>query len=178
MEKSFWVIFRSFWGYFRSFWAISGNFRSILTQKRHSNPFSRLFQKTTCYAASSKSLVDRTLATALAMHGAPKTAEFKSFKNKVDLAKSLVKSSDMYDWSRFENDAGVNAVALAVDTIVAVARLTQEKLQELLKKMVKSENFVKNLVFDPENVNNSAFRHNHVKKSVFRPINVKIACFR
>ena len=68
------------------------------------------------------------------MHGAPKTAEFKSFKNKVDLAKSLVKSSDMYDWSRFENDAGVNAVALAVDTIVAVARLTQEKLQELLKK--------------------------------------------
>ena len=80
------------------------------------------------YAASEKSLLDRTLATALGMQG--DKAGFQKFKNDVDLAKSLVKSSDMYDWSRFENEAGTNAVAIAVDTIVAVARMTQEKLQK------------------------------------------------
>jgi hypothetical protein len=106
------------------------------------------------YAASSKSLVDRTLATALAMHGAPKTAEFKSFKNKVDLAKSLVKSSDMYDWSRFENDAGVNAVALAVDTIVAVARLTQEKLLSSDEILYLANSF---LLSDPQTTQDTAY---------------------
>jgi len=104
------------------------------------------------YAASSKSLVDRTLATALALHG-PK-AEFKSFKNKVDLAKSLVKSSDMYDWSRFENDAGVNAVAIAVDTIVQVARLTQEKLLSSDEILYLANSF---LLSDPQTTQDTSY---------------------
>jgi hypothetical protein len=104
------------------------------------------------YTASSKSLVDRTLATALALHG-PK-AEFKSFKNKVDLAKSLVKSSDMYDWSRFENDAGVNAVAIAVDTIVQVARLTQEKLLSSDEILYLANSF---LLSDPQTTQDTSY---------------------
>ena len=90
----------------------------------------------TLHDASDKSLVDRALATALAVSGNQKSAAFDQFKKKVDLAKSLVKSSEIHDWSRFHNDAGINAIAVAVDAIVATARLTQEKLQNEPKKSI------------------------------------------